>query len=120
MTKYGVIDFKDEQVQDTSVDDIATFCSNYESLRLHLGLLDPVEKRAVEDLKAKHTTEDKRRKEFLGDIWIANKTTEATYGKLIFALLRTKRKQDAESICEYIRDNLKGNWIANSTIVGPS
>lgn len=109
MTKQGIIEFKDVAVRDEYVNDLALFCSDFDELRGYLDLKSDVEKKAVDDLEIAYMSAKKKKIHFLRKIWIFYKTGDATYGKLIYALFRTNNKPDAESVCRYIKDNLKGN-----------
>ena len=56
----------------------------------------------VRDIDCQEMDEDQKRERFFL-IWKENKGSEATYIKLIRALLTIESKEDAESVCELLQ-----------------
>ena len=72
-------------------------CKNWRSLPAYLDLEEII----VNDIDHKQQDECGKRHSFLLQ-WGEEKGAEATYKKLIFALLKINRRSDAEKICEII------------------
>ena len=89
-----------KQITDEHIEVISrTLCSQWKSLPAHLGL-PPITARDID-----HGPGDEREKRntFL-TTWKAMKGSEATYKKLISALLKIEHREDAESVCELLKD----------------
>ena len=63
----------------------------------YLGLKHGV----TEDIERSHRGEAEKRQQFFWK-WKSVEGAEATYGKLILALLEIERREDAENICEIL------------------
>ena len=89
-----------KQITDQHIEIISrTSCSQWKSLPAHLGLL-PITAR---DIDRGPGDEREKRNTFL-TTWKAMKGSEATYKKLINALLTIECREDAESVCELLKD----------------
>jgi hypothetical protein len=98
-----------------------TCCKQWKSLPSHLGLEDIV----AEDIDKSQKTEREKRHEFLRQ-WKSTKGSEATYKRLIDALLQIRCKQDAEKVQEMLIESIsqpqrptqdKATAASNSTSV---
>ena len=76
-------------------------CGEWKFLTSQLGLEDSV----VRDIDRKPIEKDKRH-EFFRE-WKQRKGSEATYERLILALLKCQQRQDAENVCELLRGSLE-------------
>ena len=74
-------------------------CRKWKSLYSHLEM-KPIH---VGDIDCKEMDEDQKRVKFFST-WKENKGSEATYTKLIRALLTIESKEDAESVCKLLHD----------------
>ena len=86
------------KISERHLQDIAkSLCEDWRHLPVHLGMNAIVEKDIDRDLQK----ESEKRRTFFYQ-WEKEKGSEASYEKLIFALLLIKNKRDAESICEMV------------------
>ena len=78
-----------------------SYCTKWKSLPAHLEMKEVV----VNDIDRITGDEQEKRHAFLKK-WKAVKGSEATYKKLINALLAIECRQDAESVCELLQKSL--------------
>ena len=92
----------ERQVSDSHLEVISrSYCKQWKSLPPHLQL-----DRIVADDIDKSQKEDRvKRHEFLLQ-WKDIKGSHATYKQLLAALLKTKCRQDAESVCKMLKESL--------------
>ncbi len=104
-----------QKVSDTHVDTISrSCCDQWRSLYSYLEL----QKIVVSDTDKNHTLEVDKRNGFFG-VWREMKGSDATYRKLVYALLKTGARQDAESVCKLLAESL-GIEIPKHSTVGAS
>ena len=85
-------------VASTLLDEISLkFYGDWKFLSSQLGLEDNV----AEDIDRKPIDEKGKRREFFRE-WKQRKGFEATYERLILALLKCEQRQDAENVCELL------------------
>ena len=88
----------DKVISDVHLDKIAqTRCTYWQSLPSRLGLPDIVAK----DIDRDFPTESDKRREFFRQ-WKQRKGSEATYRRLVKALLGINQRQDAEYVCKLL------------------
>ena len=89
----------DKEISDFHLDEIArTHDVNWKILTSRLGLQDVVAK----DIDKDHSKEFDKRLGFFQQ-WKQRKGSEATYKKLVRALLDTDQKRDAEGVCKLLQ-----------------
>lgn len=76
-------------------------CGNWQLLPSHLDM-KPI---TAEDISRDNTGEDEKRFKFFRK-WKQTKGSEATYGRLISALLAIDSREDAESICKLLKSQV--------------
>ena len=90
----------DKQITDEHIEVISrTSCSQWKSLPAHLGL--PLI--TARDIDRGPGDEREKRNTFL-TTWKAMNGSKATYKKLISALLKIECREDAESVCELLKN----------------
>ena len=95
LTEEGV----NKQITDRHMEVISrSSCKKWRSLPAHLDLDSIVE----EDIDRLSVNEDQKRHTFF-TTWKAKKGSEATYKRLMNALLITECKEDAESLCRLLK-----------------
>ena len=72
-----------------------------------LGLEDNV----VGDIDCKPIDEKEKRREFFRE-WKQRKGSEATYERLLLALLKCEQRQDAENVCKLLYESLQASSTA--------
>ena len=77
-------------------------CRNWKFLPSQLGL----EHIVVNDIDRKPVDEKEKRRDFFRE-WKQTKGFEATYGKLILALLKCEQRLDAEKVCELLAESIQ-------------
>ena len=85
-------------------------CGDWKFLPSQLELEDNV----VDDIDCKPIQEKGKRREFFRE-WKQRKGFEATYERLILALLNCKLRQDAEKVCELLHASLQASLTATQT-----
>ena len=93
-----------QKVSDDHLDKISrSYCEHWRDLETCLDLGPSM----VKDIKRMQGDEaEKRREIFFG--WKKRKGFDATYERLIRALLKIDCRQDAESICELLQESTQG------------
>ena len=92
-------------VEDHHLDEISLkCCGDWKFLPSQLELEDNV----VRDIDHKNCDEKEKRRELFRE-WKQKKGFEATYGKLIRALLKCEYRQDAEKVCELLCGSLQAS-----------
>ena len=76
-----------------------------------LTLLLEVDDNVVVDIDRKPIEEKEKRREFFRE-WKERKGSEATYERLILALLKCKQRHDAEKVCELLCESLPASSTA--------
>ena len=79
-------------------------CGEWKFLSSQLELEDNV----VGDIDRKPIEEKEKRREFFRE-WKQRKGSEANYERLILALLKCKRRQDADNVCELLSESLQAS-----------
>lgn len=119
MKEFGLSEqHYNQTVSDVHVNTISTsYCEKWRLLHSHLEL----EKIVVSDSDRNHGHEVDKRNAFFSE-WKEKKGSEATYRKLVSALLKTDRKQDAEGVCRLLAESVcKENLaVSSSPPVTPS
>ena len=98
--KYGLTDRSctNKQVSDSDLQLISqSHCKDWWKLPAHLGL----ESIVVDDIRESHAEEDKKRHTFFSQ-WKKTKGHNASYGKLIKALLLINCADDADYVCSIL------------------
>ena len=90
------------KVSDIHVGDISRF--HYEKWRDLYPHLD-LAKIVVTDASRNYGSESERRSAFFNE-WKEQQASDATYRKLVYALLQIGAKQDAVSVCELLAESL--------------
>ena len=85
-------------------------CKEWKSLPAHLELEDIV----AEDIDKSKTTEREKRHEFLLK-WKDMKGSDATYEQLVKALLKIECVQDAETVCQMLKESIDKEQLASNT-----
>ncbi len=97
-----------QQISDKHLKDISqSCCQQWRSLPSHLGLPDLM----VKDIERTVADEEERRHTFFQK-WKQRKGFDATYMRLIEALLRINCREDAEKVCKLLR--LRGTIVRNT------
>jgi len=78
-------------------------CEHWKRLPAHLGM-DPI---VAKDIESGYGDEGTKRHNFFCT-WKKTKGFNATYKQLISALLKINCRQDAECVCEMLRDSISG------------
>ena len=78
------------------------YCKEWRKLPAHLEMMSVV----VDDIDRCSVEEDEKRRKFMSQ-WNSKKGSEATYKKLICALLKFGCKDNAESVCELLQGNAR-------------
>ena len=91
-----------QQISDSHIEEISRCgCKDWKSLSPHLEMENIV----VEDIiRNSRLSEREKRHEFFLQ-WKDIKGSEATYQRLISALLKIKRRNDAELVCKLLQDS---------------
>lgn len=79
-------------------------CQKWKLLASQLEL----ENNVVDDIDHKTCNEEEKRHDFLKE-WRQRKGREATYKKLILALLEYDQRQDAEKVCKILRESIQAS-----------
>ena len=104
----------ERKLSDKQLDEIAlSYCGKWEPLRSQLEMEEIIER----DIKNSFATEDGRRRNFLLK-WKSVKGSAATAKALISALLKIKSVDDAEGVCQLLKDWHKEQEEANSHSTG--
>ena len=85
------------------------YCADWKFLSSQLEIEDYV----VEDIDHKPIDEKGKRREFFRE-WRQRKGLNATYERLILALLNCERRRDAEKVCELLRGSLEASSVTAS------
>ncbi len=103
MKQFGLSEeHYNQKVSDPHVDTISrSHCKSWRPLYSHLELEEIV----VSDTNKNHSLEVDKRNAFFS-VWRAMKGSEATYRKLVYALLKTSARQDAEGVCKLLAESL--------------
>ena len=103
MEKHGLSEEDwNQKVSDIHVGDISRcLCEKWRYLYCHLDL----DKIVVSDASRNHNNEADRRSAFFNE-WREQQASEATYRKLVYALLRIDAKQDAVDVCKLLAKSL--------------
>ncbi len=103
MEEYGLSEEDwNQKVSDIHVGDISqSYCDNWRDLYPHLHL----KKIVASDADRNHGSEVKRKAAFFNE-WKEQRASEATYRRLVYALLRIGSRQDAASMCELLAKSL--------------
>ena len=96
-------------VEDNILDEISLKCcgNHWKFLAPLLELEDIV----VKDIDCKSVNEKEKRRDFFRE-WKQRKGFKATYERLILALLKCERRQDAEKVCELLHESLQASLTA--------
>ena len=99
LQRYGMKDQDlDRAVSKKHLDRLShSYLENWRRLPVYLGMKDITKRDAI--LSA---TEEEGRRRFFLNTWSKMKGSEATYRKLIFALVRIQSMEDAEAICKLL------------------
>ena len=93
----------DKQVGDSHLECISrSHCEHWKRLPAHLGV-DPI---VAKDIDSGQGDEAAKRHNFFST-WKEKKGSGATYKQLITALLKVDCRQDAESVCEMLKDSVQ-------------
>ena len=84
-------------------------CKEWKSLPAHMDLEDIV----AEDIDKSKKTEREKRHEFLLK-WKDMKGSDATYEQLVKALLKIKCVQDAETVCQMLKESIDKEQLASA------
>ena len=87
-----------KKISDKHLREMDPYCSKWKELPSYLGL----EAHFVGDIEGNYAKEEERRYQFLFG-WRERKGFEANYKALIEALLKIKRRNDAEGVCELLK-----------------
>ncbi len=88
-----------KRVSDTHMEEIArSYCSRWRMLYSYLE----VDKIVVSDVDHMSVSEGEKRHAFFA-AWRERKGSDATYGRLLHALLKTGCRKDAEGVCELLK-----------------
>ena len=90
-----------KQITDEHIEVISSstsLCSQWKSLPVHLGLATTI----VGDIDSTPVTKTEK-KSFFFTTWKEEQGSNATYRKLIGSLLEIPCKQDAESVCQFLK-----------------
>ena len=90
-----------KQITDEHIEVISSstsLCSQWKSLPVHLGLATTI----VGDIDSTPVTETEKKRDFF-TTWKKEQGSNATYRKLLGALLEVPCKQDAESVCQLLK-----------------
>ena len=98
-------------------------CSDWKCLRPHLS----INKTVVDDISKNHTEERYRRQDFFAT-WVEQNGSNATYYKLIEALLNANKKEYAEFVCKLLQkervalplseNNKQSTQVSDSSLPG--
>ena len=104
MEEFGLSEQHYNQVvSDVHVNAISSsYCEKWRLLHSHLQL----EKIVVSDSDRNHIHEVDKRTTFFSE-WKERKGSEATYRRLVSALLKTDRRQDAEGVCRILAGSVR-------------
>ena len=80
------------------ISSLSSLCSQWKSLPVHLGLATTI----VGDIDSTPVTETEKKMDFF-TTWKEEQGSNATYRKLIGALLEILCKRDAESVCQLLK-----------------
>ena len=87
-----------QRVSDSHMEEMSRcFCSRWRRLYPHLGL----ERIDVTDIDVKNTSEEEKRQAFFAK-WREKMGYDATYQKLLCALLKIDSREDAEGVCNVL------------------
>lgn len=75
-----------------------SYCSNWRMLYSHLEL----DKIVVSDVDRMNVSEEEKRQAFFA-AWRKRKGTDATYERLLYALLKTGCREDAEGVYKLLK-----------------
>ena len=92
-----------------------SYCGKWKRLPSHLNMESVV----VDDIDRLAIDEDEKRLKFLST-WKTTKGSDATYKKLISALLKIKCVYDAEGVCEILQQNVAPKPKDNSASKEPN
>ena len=90
-----------QKISDEHLQSSASYCSKWKELPSCLAL----ETHYIDDIERDYPKEEEKRHRFLLE-WRERKGFEATYKALIKALLKIKRRNDAEGVCELLKASL--------------
>ena len=105
------------KISDEHLGDISlSYCSRWRDLPSRLGM----KKIVVDDLDKNHTLvdEDMKRSSFFSK-WKEAKGSRATYKALISALLQIKCVEDAEGVCELLKNSPPSSETVCDHLLGP-
>lgn len=113
MKKFGVLkEHYNKEISDTHVDVLSrSHCKKWRPLHSYLELEEIV----VSDIDrdCRHVEEADKRNAFFRE-WKRRKGSEATYRKLVYALLKTECRKDAENVCKLLAETLGRNSSSSS------
>ena len=87
-----------KQITDEHIEVISSLCSQWKSLPVHLGLATTI----VGDIDSTPVTKTEKKRDVF-TTWKEEQGSNATYRKLLGALLEIPCKQDAESVCQFLK-----------------
>ena len=113
MSQYRLTEGQcNQQVSDIHLEELSHSGSKqWKSLPPHLNL----EAIAAEDIDKSLKGEREKRYEFLLKKWKEIGGSTATYRQLITALLKSKCRQDAEKLCEMLKESVPQSQLAIAT-----
>ena len=102
IANYGLGDDVNDQIKDNHVEMISrSYCGKWKRLPSYLNMESVI----VDDIDYLAIDEDEKRLKFLST-WKTTKGSDATYEKLISALLKIERVNDAEGVCRILQQDV--------------
>lgn len=94
-----------KQVSDSHLEEISrSCCEKWRSLPSYLDL----PKLMSADIDREHIGEEERRNSFFST-WKLKKGSDATYRKLIYALVKIECRHDAEKVCKLLKESISAH-----------